>query len=91
MKNPYEILGVPQDASARDIISAVAVAMRKREYPANDIAKARVVLSRPSQRLAADFTFPVFPKRNKIALIKQQVQATGLTLDKLNPDKYDSL
>lgn len=40
MKNPYTILGVSQDATNQDIIRAVAMAMRKREYSIREIAEA---------------------------------------------------
>lgn len=91
MKNPYLVLGVSQDASNQDIIRAVAVAMRKRKYSTREIAEARNILSKPSSRLAADFTFPIFSKRKKISGIEATLKPTGLTVDKLNTNKYDSL
>lgn len=91
MKNPYTILGVSQDATNQEIIRAVAVAMRNRIYSTREIAEARAILSKPSSRLAADFTFPVFPKRENIAPVEPTLKSTGLTLDKLDPNKYDSL
>lgn len=91
MKNPYTILGVSQDATNQEIIRAVAVAMRNRIYSTREIAEARAILSKPSSRLAADFTFPVFPKRKNIAPVEPTLKSTGLTLDKLDPNKYDSL
>lgn len=91
MKNPYTILGVSQDATNQEIIRAVAVAMRNRIYSTREIAEARAILSKPSSRLAADFTFPVFPKRKNIAPVEPTLKSTGLTIDKLDPNKYDSL
>lgn len=91
MKNPYTILGISQDATNQEIIRAVAVAMRNRIYSTREIAEARAILSKPSSRLAADFTFPVFPKRKNIAPVEPTLKSTGLTLDKLDPNKYDSL
>ncbi len=91
MKNPYTILGVSQDATNQEIIRAVAVAMRNRIYSTREIAEARAILSKPASRLAADFTFPIFPKRKKVAPIEPTLKSTGLTLDKLDPNKYDSL
>lgn len=91
MHNPYSILGVSQDASNQEIIRAVAIAMRKREYSTREIAEARAILSKPASRLAADFTFPIFPKKKNISLIEPVIRATGITVDNLNPDKYDSL
>lgn len=60
MKNPYEILGVSQDANNPQILKAMTTAMRKKEYSNTDIAQARAQLSKPTTRLAADFTFPIF-------------------------------
>ena len=91
MKNPYTILGVSQDATNQEIIRAVAVGMRKRIYSTREIAEARAILSKPSSRLSADFTFPVFPKRKNIAPVEPTLKSTGLTIDKLDPNKYDSL
>ncbi len=91
MKNPYTILGVSQDATNQEIIRAVAVAMRNRIYSTREIAEARAILSKPASRLAADFTFPIFPKRKNVAPIGPTLKSTGLTLDKLDPNKYDSL
>lgn len=91
MHNPYSILGVSQDATNQEIIRAVAIAMRKREYSTRDIAEARAILSKPASRLAADFTFPIFPKKKNISLIETVIRATGITVENLNPDKYDSL
>lgn len=91
MKNPYTILGISQDATNQEIIRAVAIAMRNRIYSTREIAEARAILSKPASRLAADFTFPIFPKRKNVAPIEATLKSTGLTLDKLDPNKYDSL
>lgn len=91
MKNPYTILGVSQDATNQEIIRAVATAMRKREFSTKEIAEARAILSKPSTRLAADFTFPIFPVRKNISKIEPTLKSTGLTVDQLNPNKYNSL
>lgn len=45
MKNPYEILGVSQDANNPQILKAMTTAMRKKEYSNTDIAQARAQLS----------------------------------------------
>lgn len=91
MKNPYTILGVSQDATNPEIIRAVAVAMRNRVFSTHEIAEARKLLSTPASRLAADFTFPIFPKRKNIAQIEPTLKSTGHSIDKLNLNKYDSL
>ena len=82
MKNPYTILGVSQDATNQDIIRAVAMAMRKREYSTREIAEARTILSKPATRLAADFTLPIFPARKKIKKKKKTVQESEITEEK---------
>lgn len=91
MKNPYTVLGISQDATNQEIILSVAKAMKSRVYSTREVAEARATLSKPASRLAADFTFPIFPKKEKINLIEPILRATGITLDSLNPDKYDSL
>ncbi|MBD5311582.1 MAG: hypothetical protein HDS13_05435 [Bacteroides sp.] len=91
MNNPYSILGVSQDATNQEIIRAVATAMKSRNYSTREIAEARAILSKPSSRLAADFTFPIFHKRKNITMIEPVIRATGITVNNLNPDKYDSL
>ena len=92
MKNPYTILGVSQDATNQDIIRAVAMAMRKREDSSTrEIGRSANNFVKASTRLAADFTLPIFPARKKITPIEPTVQVSGLTVEKLNPNKYDSL
>ena len=91
MNNPYIVLGISQDASNQEIIQSVAKAMRDRKYSTREIAEARAILSKPASRLAADFTFPIFPKRKQISLFEPTVKPTGLTIDELDLNKYDSL
>lgn len=91
MHNPYSVLGISQNATNQEIIRAVAIAMRKKEYATREIAEARAILSKPCTRLAADFTFPIFSKRKKISPIEPSLRATGLRIENLNVDKYDSL
>ena len=90
MNNPYQVLGISQDATNQDIIKAQALAMRNKQYSAREIAEARVLLSKPASRLAADFTFPIFPPQKDIEEIKSSVRSTGLTVDDVDPNKYDS-
>ena len=91
MNNPYTVLNLAQGASNKEILQAVAHAMRLRKYSTREIAEAQRILMKPASRLAADFTFPIFPKKNNIATIQPTVTASGLTVDQLDPDKYDSL
>ena len=91
MNNPYKILGISQDATNQEIIKSVAVAMRNRKFSTREIAEARAILSKPSTRLAADFTFPIFAIRKRITPIEPSLRATGLRIENINVDKYDSL
>ena len=91
MNNPYTVLNIAQGASNKEILQAVAHAMRLRKYSTREIAEAQRVLMKPASRLAADFTFPVLPKIYNIAVIQPTVKNTGLTVDQLDPDKYSSL
>lgn len=91
MKNPYKVLNISQDASSQEIIRAQALAMRARNFSPREIAEARSILSKPASRLAADFTFPIFPKVEDVKLIVATVSSKNFTVDMCNPNKYDSL
>lgn len=91
MKNPYQVLDINQDATNQEIIKAQISAMRKQQYSTREIAEARVLLSKPANRLAADFTFPIFPPQKEIEEIKASVKSTGLTVDTVDANKYNSL
>lgn len=91
MKNPYQVLNITQDANSVDLVKAQALAMRSKVYSLREIAEAKAVLSKPVTRLAADFTFPVFPEIKKIQEIKSIAQSTGLVVDMLDENKYNSL
>ena len=69
MNNPYEVLGVDQNAPMKDIVKAMTMALARRKYPTNVIAAARVQLSTPDKRLASDFTFPILEKIGTVKLI----------------------
>ncbi|BAT52825.1 Heat shock protein DnaJ-like protein [Nostoc sp. NIES-3756] len=59
--NPYDILGVSQAASKAEITKAVAVAMKRKQYPVDVIAKAQKSLMKPEERIIADYLRPVLP------------------------------
>ena len=59
--NPYDILGVSQGASKAEITKAVAVAMKRKQYPVDVIAKAQKSLMKPEERIIADYLRPVLP------------------------------
>lgn len=89
MINPYEILGVNQNAPMKDIVRAMALAITRRQYSQQDIAAARVQLSTPAKRLAADFTFPIIPTAaiDKINL----PDIEDMDVNSFDENKYDTL
>lgn len=91
MRNPYEILEVPQDASNAQILKAMTVAMRKRVYSINDIAQARALLIKPATRLAADFTFPVFEPYDNMEPLVASLQPEIIDINSISPEVYNSL
>ena len=91
MKNPYEILNVPQDANNGAILKAQMTAMRERKYSNAEIAAARAQLSKPASRLAADFTFPVFDDVGELDDLKSTAQPTNIDIDAINEGAYNSL
>ncbi|MBD2251433.1 molecular chaperone DnaJ [Nostoc parmelioides] len=60
-QNPYDILGVSQAASKAEITKAVAVAMKRKQYPVDVIAKAQKSLMKPEERIIADYLRPILP------------------------------
>lgn len=59
--NPYDILGVSQAASKAEITKAVAVAMKRKQYPVDVIAKAQRSLMKSEERIIADYLRPILP------------------------------
>ncbi len=59
--NPYEVLEVSPSASPAEITKAFTLAMKKRRYSADIIAKARKTLMNPEERLLADYFSPILP------------------------------
>ena len=91
MKNPYEILNVPQDANNGTILKAQMTAMRERKYSNAEIAAARAQLSKPASRLAADFTFPVFDDVGELEDLKSSVRLSNIDIDTIDDNAYNSL
>lgn len=60
-QNPYDILGVSQAASKAEITKAVAIAMKRKQYPVDVIAKAQKSLMKPEERIIADYLRPILP------------------------------
>lgn len=60
--NPYDVLGVTPAASNAEITKAFAMAMQRRDYSADAIAKARKRLMNPQDRIVADYLRPQLPQ-----------------------------
>ncbi len=56
--NPYTILGLNSASSKAEITKAMAIAMKEKRYPVQEIAKAQKSLMKPEERLVADFLMP---------------------------------
>ena len=90
MKNPYKTLNLKQDATNTDIVRAMAPALRMHKYTQREITEAQTILRKPTTRLAADFTFPVFEK-GTIETLKTKTKNKELNLEAIDENKYDSL
>lgn len=91
MKNPYTILNVPQDATNPQILRAMTMAMKERKYPNTEIAQARAQLSKPTTRLAADFTFPIFEPFDNMKPLQAAIQFDVIDINSIDSEKYNSL
>jgi len=91
MTNPYTILGVNQDADKAEIMKAQMIAMRKKEFPLQEIAVAAKQLLDPAKRLAADFMFPAKIRTKRIQLIQSTLMNKEINTDALNENAFDSL
>ena len=91
MKNPYEILNVPQDPNNGAILKAQMTAMRERKYTNAEIAAARAQLCKPASRLAADFTFPIFDNVGELDDFKSIVQPSNIDINSIDDNAYNSL
>ena len=90
MNNPYKILGLPQDANASQIVRAQISALKIRKYNMTEITEAQAILRKPSTRLAADFTFPILDEIKAKPIISK-IHSVPMNLDKIDPNKFDSL
>ncbi|WP_199197469.1 hypothetical protein [Chroococcidiopsis sp. CCALA 051] len=59
--NPYDILGISPSASKAEITKAVAMAMKRKQYPVDVIAKAQKSLMKAEERIIADYLRPILP------------------------------
>ena len=91
MTNPYTILCVSQDADKAEIMKAQMLAMKKKEFPLQEIAVATKQLLDPAKRLAADFMFPAKIKAKRIQPIQSTLTYKEINTDSLNENAFNSL
>ena len=91
MKNPYTILEVSQDADKAEIMKAQMFAMKKKEFPLQEIAIAAKQLLDPAKRLAADFMFPAKIKTKRIQPIQSTMIHKEINVNALNENAFNSL
>ena len=91
MKNPYRILEISQDADKTEIMKAQMFAMKKKEFPLQEIAIAAKQLLDPAKRLAADFMFPAKIKTKRIQPIQSTLTHKEINVNALNENAFNSL
>ncbi len=84
--NPYDILGVSQAASKAEITKAMAIAMKRKEYPLQAIAAAQKSLLDSQKRIVADYLRPILPpikrfKRTDFSSIEATAPELNLLAD----------
>jgi hypothetical protein len=84
--NPYTILGVSPAASKAEITKAVAVAMKRKQYPVDAIAKAQRSLMKSEERIIADYLRPILPtikrfKYSDLSALEQPAPTLELLCD----------
>lgn len=57
--NPFTVLNIDKNATQKDIIRAVAVAMREKKYSAAEIAVAQKTLLNPVSRGCEEFLYNI--------------------------------
>jgi hypothetical protein len=91
MKNPYQLLGISQDATKAEVLKAFNMSLLKRRCTPHEAAVARAQLSKADSRLASDFMLPVFPDTDKIELVEQTTKSKDIDIDSIDANKYNSL
>jgi len=81
--NPYQVLDVSPSASKGEITKAFAIAMKRKKYPPDIIARARKALMNEKERLIADYLHPVLPpvqrfKRQDFSELEQPMPAVEM-------------
>jgi hypothetical protein len=91
MNNPYQILGISQDADKKAITDAQKNAMIEKKYSLNEIHSAMRQLLDPAKRLAADFMYPAKIKAKRPQKIAIDLPAAHLNINNISDDYFDSL
>ncbi|MDR0507052.1 MAG: hypothetical protein LBH32_09600 [Dysgonamonadaceae bacterium] len=91
MNNPYQILGVNQNASKKEIMDAQMEAMKAKKYPLPEIHSAMRQLLDPTKRLAADFMCPARIKSKRPQKIMLDLPLPDIDINEINDDSFDSL
>jgi hypothetical protein len=91
MNNPYQILGISQDADKKAIIDAQKTAMMEKKYSLNEIHSAMRQLLDPAKRLAADFMYPAKIKAKRPQKIALDIPFANSTIGDCSDDAFDSL
>ncbi len=95
MKNPYEVLRLPQDAAEADINLAFKQAqmanLKTKEFSLTELSQARVQLVTPAKRLAADFLYPARPRAKRPRPFAGLAPEAPVSLAELSPDAHDAI
>jgi hypothetical protein len=91
MNNPYQVLGVNQDADKREIMNAQKIAMQEKKYPLPEIHSAMRQLLDPAKRLAAGFMYPAKMKVKRPQKITLDIPTFNGNMDEISDDSFDSL
>jgi predicted RNA methylase len=101
--HPYEVLAVEPTATNAEILQAFALAMQRKQYPPDVLAKARKVLMDPNDRPLLDYLWGTWRKRSdvqvvdstlldrldaEVALLDRAIQ--DLSIDHLTPASMDA-
>ena len=91
MINPYQILGIAQDANKKEIQAAQLAAMKARKYKLDEIALATKQLMDPAKRLAADFMFPAKVKAKRLQKIDVEIPIQDFNWEAIDLNEFNSL
>ncbi len=90
MKNPYEVLGVGQDATKKEIVRGKMKAMKQRLYKLQEIQLAEKQLLSPTKRLVADFMYPSKIKAKRPKLLRIETKPADISINDINENAFDS-